>query len=235
MVYLEALSIPSPITLKNQKGYTYKPGQGLTEETESIGKHITAALLQVSHQVHREAVAFLYHRNAFSFPFDRKPEAVRSKLFPFLSTPCPGDTSNIFGQTHSTYRHLVRELHPEITFHGYGDLQWIYLLQRANELTDKYKNLSLLDFQIFVSCLSWNAGEWTPYISNAPRSHTEKENLTKECCRRLRALCHLEGRRVSKCLKITFVTKGSITADSSLRNFEIPTQALEILKRTKRL
>jgi hypothetical protein len=233
MIYHEALSITSPITLVNQKGYTSI--DETSETNKSLGEHIAVALLQVSHQVHQEAVAFLYCKNVFSFDFDRKPEAVRRELYPFHCTPCIGNTSNLFGHSRSTYHHLVRELHPKITFHGYGDLQWTYLLSRANELTRKYKDLSVLDFQISVSYLSWNAGEWTPYISNAPRSNAERAYLTKACCNRLKALCRLEGQRISKSLKISFVAEGLNTADTSVRNFEIPTQALEMLKQTRRL
>jgi hypothetical protein len=230
MVYLEALSTESAILLRERTGSTSaRPQHEIVDENEDT--HISPALLCVSHQMHHEAIQFLYQRNTFKWNFNR----IAGSLSPH-SGRNSDDAYDIFGHTRSTYRHLVQNLQPEVKFSRHGDLNWAHLLRLINVMTGRYKNLKVLHFQVLSDPGMWYHGDWARYLSNSPRNPLDKQALVEECHKRLRAICRLEGQKVPKYLKVTFVPQNSLGERYTVPpSQEVLTEALEKLKLARRL
>jgi hypothetical protein len=227
MVYLAALSTKSTIFLRDQTRSTPpEPQHDIIDKT--IDKHISPALLRVSHQMHHEAIEFLYQRNTFKWNF-----STITGTNPYLlnsSRSLKGD-SDMFEHTCSTYRPLVQKLLLDMRFRGHADLNWLHLFRKANMMTGRYKNLKALHFQVLLDPLMLRHGDWALYFSNNHRGHLEKQALVKECYKRLKATCQLEGHKVPKCLKVTFVLKNSLGECHIVPpSPEVYCEALEMLK-----
>jgi hypothetical protein len=222
MVYVESLTTTSPIFLKKQIGYTSK------SRTESVGKALSAPLLRISQQIHAEASSFLYGQNSFRFSFNVDNPLPYQLLFtPFIFEHHfkRGDAHNLFGQTRSTYRHLVKELQPEMKFKQHcTENVWTNILKLSGELSKKYKNLYILHIHIVDINLHLGS-DWEPIFLKITKNPAEKRFAVNECVAILQTICRLEGKRFPKCLKVNFQS----------HNSDVTSEAIDMLKLVRRI